>query len=324
MKLTIKTLKKLAKGVTYLSQENGYISFYRYGREQISYMARPEYNHGWRNWAKFTGGIRLEFKTVSENISFDYLSSCQHERANTVDLYINNTLTCVYKIEDKLKGSIHFTLPKGDKEVTIYLPNESIFKIKNFIIDGNYKSVKDKKTKLLIIGDSITQGAGPEIASLSYVNILSRETNYNVLDQGIGGYCYKPEDLMLIDEFKPDRIMVALGTNFYEESIFADWGYDYKKSVKEFYEKLNELYPSAPILVMTPIYRTRDMNMERFLWCINTIRSECEKYDNIIVADGFKLMPNDPVSLSDGVHPSTYGSMMLAKNLIKFMKENKF
>jgi len=48
------------------------------------------------------------------------------------------------------------------------------------------------------------------------------------------------------------------------------------------------------------------------------------KYDNIIVADGFDLMPNDPVSLSDGVHPSTYGSMMLAKNLIKFMKENKF
>ncbi|MBO5439222.1 MAG: SGNH/GDSL hydrolase family protein [Clostridia bacterium] len=320
MRLGIKTLEKLARGTTYLAKENGYIAFYRYSKAQIQYMAQPSYDYGWRNWAKFTGGIRLEFKTDSENISFDYIASCSHERANTVDLYIENKLHSVYKIEEKLKGSVHFSLPEGEKLVTIYFPNESILKIKGFTLDGGYKSVKDKRPKLLIIGDSITQGAGPEIASVSYVNILSREYKYNVLDQGIGGYRYEPCDLMLNEEFKPDRIMIALGTNYYD----AVDTYDYKKAVCDFYERLNQLYPNTPKLVMTPLYRTRELDMERFMWCINTIKAECAKYDNIIVADGLSLMPNDPVSLSDGVHPSTYGSIMLANNLMKFMKENKF
>ena len=320
MRLTINTLKRLARGVTYLSKENGYIAFYRFGKAQNQYMAREEYDYGWLSFSKFTGGIRLELKTNSENISFDYITSNSHERANTVDLYIENTLHSVYKIEEKIKGSIHFTLPKGEKLVTIYFPNESIFKIKNFTIDGNYKSVRDKKEGLLIIGDSITQGAGPEIASVSYANILSREYKYSILNQGIGGYRYEAKDLMLIDEFKPDRIMVALGTNYYD---VVD-GYDYKNAVCEFYERLNQLYPNTKKLVLTPIYRTRELDMDRFIWCINTIKAECKKYDNILVVDGLDLMPNDPVSLSDGVHPSTYGSIMLAKNLVQFMKENKF
>ncbi len=324
MKLTIKTLEKLSKGVTYLAQENGYIAFYRYGKRQIEYMAGAEFDHGWRNWAKFTGGIRLEFKTDSKNISFDYISSNMHERSNTVDLYIENELYCVYKIEDKLKGSIHFTLPDGEKLVTIYLPCESIFKIKGFTLDGNYKSVKDKRAKLLVIGDSITQGAGPKFASASYINILSRESKFNILDQGIGGYRYEAKDLMKIEEFVPDRIMIALGTNYYDIGSCERCGYDYKKAVEEFYEKLNQLYPSTPKLVITPLHRTRDLEAERFEWCREVIKNESLKYPNTVVIDGAKLMPNDPVCLSDGVHPSTYGSIMIAKNLIKFMKGIKF
>ena len=95
MKLTVKTIEKFTRGVAYCQVENGYIAFYRYGKAQTEYMARPEYDHGWRNWAKFTGGVRLEFKTDSQNIFFDYISSCSHERANTVDLYIENNLHCV-------------------------------------------------------------------------------------------------------------------------------------------------------------------------------------------------------------------------------------
>ncbi len=324
MKLSNKTLKRLVRGAIYFEEEKGYLAFHRYSKAQTEYMADPSYDYGWRNWAKFTGGIRLEFKTDSQNISFEYLASCQHERSNTVDLYIDNVLHHVYKIEDKLKGSIHFTLPKGEKTVAIFLPCESIFKIKGFTIDGSYKTTKDKRPKLLVIGDSITQGAGPEFASASYINILTREFKFNILDQGIGGYRYEAEDLMRIEEFVPDRIMVLLGTNYYEVGAFERCGYDYAKAVKDFYQRLNQLYPSVPKLAVTPIYRTRDLDMERFMWCIDTIKAECAKYDNIYVADGFKLMPNDPVSLSDGVHPSTYGSVMLAKNLMKLMKEIKF
>ena len=77
------------------------------------------------------------------------------------------------------------------------------------------------------------QGAGPNVASLAYANGLVRELGYDILAQGIGGYRYEPNDIMKIDGFEPDKIIVALGTNWYDDS-----SYDYELNVSEFYKKL--------------------------------------------------------------------------------------
>ena len=87
---------------------------------------------------------------------------------------------------------------------------------------------------------------------------------------------------------------------------------------------LCKIYPSVKKLVMTPLFRTRDLNEERFEWCRAVIKREALKYENTYVADGKDMMPNDYVTLSDGVHPSTYGSIMIANSLMKKMKELKF
>jgi len=235
-------------------------------------------------------------------------------------LYINGALTSIYKIEDRLKGRVEFSLPCGKKLVTIYLPNESKLEIKNFTIDGGYSAVKDKGQRVLVIGDSITQGAGPDFASASYLNSLQRKMGYTILDQGIGGYRYEAKDLMKIEGFQPDKIIVFLGTNYYD---CVDT-YDYEGGVYGFYKRLNELYPETPVISVTPLYRTRELDMERFLWCINTIKSACALYPNITVADGFDMMPNVAECLADGIHPNTYGSEMIAENLARFIKEKKF
>ena len=104
-------------------------------------------------------------------------------------------------------------LTEGKKRVFVYLPCESRLDIKNFTVNGKYESVKSNGKRLLIIGDSITQGAGPEISSSAYINVLSRKTGYNILGQGVGGYRYEPGDLMKIDGFEPEKIIVFLGTN---------------------------------------------------------------------------------------------------------------
>lgn len=320
MKLSGKTLIKLTKGVAYYTEERGYFTPYRYSKEQIDYMADEKYDWGWRMRAAFSGGIRFEFKTDSQNVSFEYRASHSHPRANTIDLYVNGTLTSVYKIGDNLKGKVEFSLPKGEKTVTIYLPCESKIDIKNFTIDGGYKAIKDKGQKLLVIGDSITQGAGPDITSAAYLHSLIRKTGYTVLGQGVGGYRYEACDLMKVDGFEPDKIIVFLGTNYYD----CVETYDYEKAVIDFYCRLNQLYPTTPILSITPLWRNNDVDMERFLWCIGKIKETCIKYENILLADGFDLMPNVDECLADGVHPNAYGSEMLAQNLVKFMKENKF
>ena len=324
MRLSAKTLKKLVKGAVYFEEEKGYFVPYRYSKEQIDYMAREEYDWGWRMRAGFSGGIRLEFKTDSQKISFDYLATAMHERSNTIDLYVNGVLYSIYKIENRLKGHVDFSLPQGEKTVTIYYPCESILKIKGFTLDGGYKAIKDKGQRVLIIGDSITQCAGPEFTSSAYLHSLTRKIGYNFLGQGIGGYRYEAQDLMKVEGFEPEKIIVFLGTNYYEKECLESCGYDYEKGVKDFYKRLNELYPTTPILSITPLWRCNDVNMERLRWCVDTIKKACYEYPNIYVLEGFDLVPNVKECFSDGVHPNAYGSLLLAENLYKVMKEIKF
>ena len=321
MKLSEKTLIKFCKGTLRYTYENGYFTPFRYSNAQTEFMADPSYDYGWRNRAKFSGGIRMELITDAAFISFDYKASDMHERSNTVDLYVNGVLTSVYKIGDRLKGSVRFDLPDGENKITVYLPCESIFSIKNFTLDGGYKTVKDKGQKLLIIGDSITQGAGPDISSAAYIHDLQRRTGLNILGQGVGGYRYEPRDLMKIEEFEPDKILVFLGTNYYDTPFEQ---YDYKGAVEEFYVRLTELYPETPILSVTPLWRNNNVDWPRFMWCIDAIKEACRKHPTVTMVDGFTLMPNVDECLADGVHPNTYGSTFIAENLAKVMKDIKF
>ena len=314
MKLTAKTLNKFAKNVLSYKEERGYITFYRYTKAQLDFMEDKSYDWGWRMRGKFTGCIRLEFITDSTEISFEYKTTHSHERANTIDLYVDGILTSVYKINDTLKGKIEYSLPEGEKKIIIYLPNESELAIKNFTLNGNYKSVKDKGERIYILGDSITQGAGPDIASAAYFNALARNTNNTYIAQGIGGYRYEPRDLMRLDGFEPDKIVVFLGTNYYDTPIER---YDYRWAVEEFYKRLTELYPETPVISITPLWRNNNVDWPRFMWCINTIKEACAPYKNVRVVDGFTLMPNVDECFADGIHPNAYGSLFLADNIAK-------
>ena len=171
----------------------------------------------------------------------------------------------------------------------------------------------------MIIGDSITQGAGPEVASLAYADALVRELGYDILAQGIGGYRYEPNDIMKIDGFEPDKIIVALGTNWYDDS-----SYDYELNVSEFYKKLTTVFPNIPILAITPIWRSDIDNWDRFIWCINKIKDTCAKYECIRLVDGFTLVPNVEECFSDKAHPNCFGSLMYSSNLIKYIRKLKF
>lgn len=313
MKLSSKTLKRLFKGALYFEEKKGYLTAFRYNKAQLDYMADPSYDWGWRMRARFTGCVRIEFKTNARTISFDYLASEIHERANTIDLFVDGGLVKVHKIGENKRGRVEFSLKEGDKLACIYMPCECELSIKNFTIDGNYKSVKEKGKKLLILGDSITQGAGVEMSSYAYANVLQRETGYNVLAQGIGGYRFEPVDLTTVECFEPDKILVFLGTNWYESL-----DYDYEGSTREYFKKLKELYPSTPIWEVTPLCR-QGVDVDRFNWCIDVVKSACQD-NGIPYIDGFSLVPNVDECFSDGVHPNALGAYLLGTRIAKIIK----
>ena len=323
MKLSAESLKKLTKGACYYETERGYLTAFKYSKAQLDMMRREGYDSFWLSRALFSAGIRLELKTSALNISFDYRIWGDTEiggRSNSVDIWVDGVLISALHLKEK-KGNVSIKLPLGKKLVKIYLPNDLQLSIKNFTLDGAYESVKDKGQRVLVIGDSITQGYGPMISSVSYFNELQRMTGYNMLNQGIGGYRFEANDLMLIDGFEPDKIISFLGTNWYD----VPDRYDYESATADYYNRLTELYPDKPILAISPIWRCDDaLDMDRLNWCIEIIKRECKKHENITLIDGFTLVPNVADCYCDKVHPNEYGCLMLAKNLYKSMKKVGF
>jgi lysophospholipase L1-like esterase len=157
------------------------------------------------------------------------------------------------------------------------------------------------------------------MAGATYVNTVQRRTGYSILNQAIGGYPYKAESLIPISDFDPDLVLVMLGTNYYNSPK-----YDYEKEVSRFYEQLHVIYGDRPILSVTPFWRTTDdFDPERNAWCIEVIKSECSKYANITLLEGYKILPHIPDIYRDGCHPNAYGASLLADALVPALKNLK-
>ena len=319
MKASRQTLKKFIKGALTIRDEGAYICPLKYEEEQIEMFHQADPGWYWRS--QFSSGTRIELMTDATELRFDYNATDFSSSDCTFDLYIDGVLKCVHKVKKFNFDRAVYTMREGWKLVQIYLPVDCHIGIKNFNINGAYKSAKDKGQKVLIIGDSITQGYGSMFSSGSYFNELQRQTGYNMLNQGIGGYRCEPQDLMYVDSFEPDKIITFLGTNWYD----APDQYDYEKSTIGFYKRLTELYPDKQILSISPIWRGNDdLDVERFTWCRSIVKRECERYENINFVDGFTLIPNVLDCYCDKVHPNEYGCYMLATNIHKEMKKVKF
>ena len=124
---------------------------------------------------------------------------------------------------------------------------------------------------------------------------------------------------MSVDGFEPDKVIVAMGTNWYNVE-----SYDYEKNAREFYDRVSKVFAGIPVLVITPLWKGDVEDMERFLWCINIIKDACRQYEQFTVVDGFDLVPNVNDCFSDKVHPNAFGSISYTTNLVKVIKDIKF
>lgn len=318
MKASRQTFKKFIKGALAIRDEGAYICPLTYEEEQIKmFMEADPAGWGWRS--QFCAGTRIELKTDATELYFDYTAREFSSTDNTFDLYVDGVLQAVHKVEKEGFERVVYNMREGWKLVQIYLPTDCRIGIKNFNINGAYKTVKDKGEKVLLIGDSITQGYGTFMSGATYANVLQRKMGYNLVSQGIGGLPFK-DCVLYKGEYVPDKIIVALGTNYYDAIDI----YDYEKEAAHFFKKLNELYGDKEIVYISPLWRDNDVDWDRFLWCIETATSEALKYDNVTVIDGFDLVPHVHECFCDKIHPNAYGAELYASNLAFVLKEIKF
>ena len=319
VKLSANTLKKLVRGACHFTVNRGYLASYHFSPAQWDYLSTT-HDPYWLVRARVSAGVRIEMISDATEISFEYRVTEYSSPDNTVDVYCDGVAVAVYHLEGNGRGKVIFSLPEGEKEINVYLPSDCHFEIKNFTVNGRYKSARQKRAKVLLIGDSISQGYGAFMSGATYVNALQRMTRFEILNQGIGGFRYDPGILTPVDGFDPDKIIVALGTNYYDVPE-----YDYEGDVIRFYERLHEVYGDRPVLSITPLWRCDDwFNAERHAECIAIVKRECAKYPNVTVMDGYAAVPHIEESFCDKLHPNAYGSLLYAQSIARVIKEIKF
>ena len=316
MILTNKELQNFYFGAySFEERDDGYLQAFQYTKEQMEYF-KGAFDF-WYDRCMATTAKTIEMKTDAQKISFEYKFLWKGSE-DSFELMVDGLITKIDYVKDvKEEGKLEWQLPAGMKNVVIYLPADATLLIRNFEIDSKAERPV-KNEKVLWLGDSITQGFGPLRSAQTYVSVANRLLNYDIINQGIGGYVYDKKSLLKMPDYTPDKIIVALGTNQY--------GSETMKDVEEYYESLMKVYGNEiPVLCISPLWRGDKPEdsaiFERF--CDN-IKKIAGSYKNVKVVDGFKLVPHLSEYYLDNLHPNCLGTETYGRNLVEEIRRIGF
>ena len=314
--MTNEELKTIYFGAySFAETEDGYLQAFQYSGEQMEYF-RGTFDF-WYDRCMATTAKTLEFSTAATEVAFDYIFAWKGSE-DSFELWIDGLAAEITYVKGLTEvGSICWNLPEGMKQVVIYLPADATVLLKNFTLNGEY-SPAVKKEKVLWLGDSITQGYGPLRSAHTYVSVANRLLNYDIVNQGIGGYVYDKNSLMKMEGYSPDKIIVALGTNQY--------GMKDMTGIEEYYEVLTGIYGTEiPILCISPIWRgDKPEEYEVFLHFCDEVKRIAGKYPNIKVVDGLTLVPHRSEYYIDNLHPNCLGTEEYGRNLVETIRKIGF
>ncbi len=316
MKLTFDQIRSVTVGAVRTWETDAGFHFARCTEKQIKAWQALEPILGER--AAATTGVRLDFHTNSKHLSFLAVSGKKFE------IYINNVLRYQIMATDENR-STPFTFDLNDTlgnetdtvRVTLYLPSHAIGVLKNVELDDGAAFIPHTfDRKLLMIGDSITQGWDSKCDSFSYALRTSRFFNAESVIYGVGGGFYHESTMDSID-FEPDVVTIAFGANDFGHYPTLDAMDEQVGKVMDF---LAREYAEKTIFVISPIWReTQKKAMGTFAQCRQVVIDQAEKHGFIHI-DGLSLVPPMPRFFADGnLHPDDLGFSLYAENLCRQM-----
>ena len=345
MILTAEQLKAITKGVAYWEDgtEGGLIPRRFCKAQEEVYRSHEAYFLRTRA----TSGVRLECRTNATALEI----SCRAFAGSAKDWYgfdlkVDGMLYGHF--EGKLKESdrIHWTqaLPQGEKTVTLYLPCLTGVEI----LEVNLKDAAvcqpvDHAEKILVMGDSITQGYSAHFPSMTNIAQMAAYRNADYLNQAIGGETFHPEILTPLD-WKPTMAVIAYGSN--------DWALKDRQRLIEdggaFLKRFHDLYPDLPTVVVTPVWRADALTRRKHFHELSPeqptgagraddptrpsdnfqleevdgiLRELAAQYPNMRCVCGWKLLPQVRELLDDVAHPNELGFTVYAARLCAAMDD---
>lgn len=321
MKLRLEEVRSIAHGVARVEPVGENIGLFRFTKEQETLYCEKSYPSFYKRTFA-TAGATLEFDTDSENLTLavEVTVGCGYRwfvHSVFVDEKRIGDLTGFVPEDGSAVTESVFDLGKGMKRVRIVFPWNEVSRIQCLELDdGAIIHPVPKKRKVLIFGDSITQGYTTWLPENSYASRISRWLDADMVNKGIGGESYWPELAKTCDDFQPDLILVAYGAN--------DWNArtedEFAANSKEFCLRLRNAYPQAQIVVLTPIWmKTREEKQED-RWSFENLVSHLNALENFVenltVLEGTDLVPCDLACFAeDRVHPNDVGFRYYAQAL---------
>lgn len=315
-KLTPEEIRAITFGAVRIEETAQGLCFYRCTQRQIAVWYGQVRVFGER--AESATGIRLDFHTDAGALSLSV------GQAGKYEVMVNGLLRAQYVLQAGEGFSLPLDDPLGhplaDKRVTVCFPNHQRAVLTSVALDSGTAPVPHGyDSKILFLGDSITQGTASDFDSLSYAWQVARHFNADMLNQGIGG-TYFLEDAFDRLPFDPDTVIVAYGTNDFSRRKTTD---ELRTHASGFLARVAEAYAGRRIFVITPIWRGRrdEQAMGSFEDCRAVIAGAAESL-GLRVIDGLTLVPPLPVFFADGyLHPNDCGMALYAGNLIRVLEK---
>lgn len=321
-KLNFEDIKKLVHGAARVEEVGGRIELHRFTKEQQEmYKVASPNDYYIKTFS--TSGISLEFDTDSESLGLS-VAVCpgSSRRFFTHSIFVDGERL------GELSGEIEegaanvpfekrFQLKSGMKRVRIAMPWSVDSKLVALELDENAKVIPvEKSLKVLMFGDSITQGYDAMQPENAYAVQIATRLNAEAINKGIGGERFRPTLASLKDEIEPDLITVAYGTN--------DWAHstkeEFDETCKAFYKNLRRSYPNVKIYAMAPIWRSSLHDVKPIglplSYVAEYLKEVAKEVSDMNVIDCFDFIPHELENFqTDGLHPIDAGFEEYAKNL---------
>lgn len=334
MRLTLDQIASVAWGAVRVAPEDGGVALHRFTEAQEAFYRERDLDLYRKCFA--TSGMRLVFKTDSTRLSLCVSLSpatsrkyaalevfADGNRVGSLDNYTGLDMTPDYTVKElplePLQGQ--FDLGLGEKTITVYLPWSLRTVLQSVELDDGASLIPiHREKKLLVFGDSISQGYDALLPSRTYTTQLADFLNAEEINKAIGAEHFVPELAAMREDFDPDYISVAYGTNDWSHRPLADIQRDSRK----FYATVSALYPKAKIIALAPIWRKDcdDIRACKFTQLADVLREAAAGLPNITMVDCFDFVPQDERFFADlRLHPNDEGFALYAKNLTAALRK---
>ena len=266
----------------------------------------------WEIRSKCPAGVQLVFDTDSRNLRWSCSFGESENKIYTTDILVNET-----RFTFDGAGPHTLELPEGENRIVVYFPHLAIVTDYALELDdaARIRAVPADRPKLLLCGDSISQGWISSSPCRSYAVMTAQSLQLDLHNVSVAGTTLLPEIVEHSLEIEADLAVLALGIN--------DIGHNTKLEVfrKRLIKVMTMLSKYAgKTAVITPIPTTLEhLEKQRPQLC-QTFREIHRDFPEITLIEGESFFPADPALLVDGLHPNDRGMEVYAAGLIEALR----